>query len=162
MGLTIAFWILAVVAVLAGIMVVSLKNVFRAALALILCFLTVAGIYITLSADFLAAVQILVYVGAISVLIILAIMMTRDVQHANRNNRLTVPVFITAAVVLGVMVWTVVKTNWQISAASPVFPTTLPLADKLFSQNGYILPVETGAMLILAAILGAIVIAREK
>jgi NADH-quinone oxidoreductase subunit J len=162
MGLTIAFWILAVVAVLAGIMVVSLKNVFRAALALILCFLTVAGIYITLSADFLAAVQILVYVGAISVLIILAIMMTRDVQHANRNNRLTVPVFITAAVVLGVMVWTVVKTNWQISTVNPTFPTTLPLADKLFSQNGYILPVEVGAMLILAAILGAIVIAREK
>jgi NADH-quinone oxidoreductase subunit J len=76
MGLTIAFWILAVVAVLAGIMVVSLKNVFRAALALILCFLTVAGIYVTLSADFLAAIQILVYVGAISVLIILAIMST--------------------------------------------------------------------------------------
>ena len=56
---------------------VFLRNVFRAALALILCFIAVAGIYITLSADFLAAVQILVYVGAISVLIILAIMMTQ-------------------------------------------------------------------------------------
>jgi NADH-quinone oxidoreductase subunit J len=162
MGLTIAFWILAVVAVLAGIMVVSLKNVFRAALALILCFLTVAGLYITLSADFLAAIQILVYVGAISVLIILAILMTRDVQHANRSNRLTVPAFIVAAAVLGVLIYTVTSTSWQIAAAAPVFPTTVPLAQKLFSQNGYILPVETGAMLILAAILGAIVIAREK
>ncbi len=162
MGLTIAFWILAVVAVLAGIMVVSLKNVFRAALALILCFLTVAGLYITLSADFLAAIQVLVYVGAISVLIILAILMTRDVQHANRSNRLVVPAFIVAAVVLGVLIYTVTATNWQIAAVAPVFPTTTPLADKLFSQNGYILPVETGAMLILAAILGAIVIAREK
>ncbi len=162
MGLTIAFWILAVVAVLAGIMVVSLKNVFRAALALILCFLTVAGLYITLSADFLAAIQVLVYVGAISVLIILAILMTRDVQHANRSNRLVVPAFIVAAVVLGVLIFTVTNTNWQIATAAPVFPTTVPLAQKLFSQNGYILPVETGAMLILAAILGAIVIAREK
>jgi NADH-quinone oxidoreductase subunit J len=162
MGLTIAFWILAVVAVLAGIMVVSLKNVFRAALALILCFLTVAGLYITLSADFLAAIQILVYVGAISVLIILAILMTRDVQHANRSNRLVVPAFIVAAVVLGVLIFTVTNTNWQIATAAPVFPTTAPLAQKLFSQNGYILPVETGAMLILAAILGAIVIVREK
>ena len=88
MGLTIAFWILAVVAVLAGIMVVTLKNVFRAALALILCFLTVAGLYITLSADFLAAIQILVYVGAISVLIILAILMTRDVQRGSPSNRM--------------------------------------------------------------------------
>ena len=162
MGLTIAFWILAVVAVLAGIMVVTLKNVFRAALALILCFLTVAGIYITLSADFLAAIQILVYVGAISVLIILAILMTRDVQRGSRSNRLTVPGFIIAAAVLGVLIFTVVNTNWHIATASPVFPTTVPLAQKLFSQNGYILPVETGAMLILAAILGAIVIAREK
>ena len=162
MGLTIAFWILAVVAVLAGIMVVTLKNVFRAALALILCFLTVAGLYITLSADFLAAIQILVYVGAISVLIILAILMTRDVQHANRSNRLVVPAIIVAAVVLGVLIFTVTNTNWQIATAAPVFPTTVPLAQKLFSQNGYILPVETGAMLILAAILGAIVIAREK
>jgi NADH-quinone oxidoreductase subunit J len=162
MGLTISFWILAVVAVMAGIMVVSIKNVFRAALALILCFISVAGIYITLSADFLAAIQILVYVGAISVLIILAILMTRDVQHANRSNRLVVPAFIIAAVVLGVLIFTVTNTNWQIAAAAPVFPTTVPLAQKLLSTNGYILPVETGAMLILAAILGAIVIAREK
>ena len=162
MGLTIAFWILAVIAVLSAVMVVSLKNVFRAALALILCFLAVGGIYITLSADFLAVVQVLVYVGAISVLIILAIMMTRDVQRGSPSNRMRVPVFVTAAVVLGVMIYTIVKTNWQIAAGDPVFPTTVPIAQQLFSENGYILPVETGAMLILAAILGAIVIAREK
>ena len=162
MGLTIAFWILAVVAVLSGIMVVSLKNVFRAALALILCFLTVAGLYITMSADFLAAIQILVYVGAISVLIILAIMMTRDVQRGSPSNRMKVPAFIVAAAVLGVMIYSIVSTNWQIATADPVFPTTVPIAQQLFSENGYILPVEVGAMLILAAILGAIVIAREK
>ncbi|MBM4448631.1 MAG: NADH-quinone oxidoreductase subunit L, partial [Chloroflexi bacterium] len=79
--MTVSFWLLAVVAVTAALGVVLLRNVFRAALSLILCFLMVAGLYITLSADFLAAVQILVYVGAISVLIILAIMMTREVQR---------------------------------------------------------------------------------
>ena len=83
MGLDFAFWIMAIVVVAAALGVIFLRNVFRAALSLVLCFITVAGLYITLSADFLAAIQILVYVGAISVLIILAIMMTREVQQGS-------------------------------------------------------------------------------
>ena len=162
MGLAIAFWIMAVVAVVAALGVVFLRNVFRAALSLVLCFLTVAGLYVTLSADFLAAVQILVYVGAISVLIILAVMMTREVQQGSPANRLKLPVFIVAVVILGIMVYTVMKTNWQVSAEAPLAPTTVPLANKLFSENGFVLPVEIAAVLLLAAILGAIVIAREK
>ena len=71
MGFDIAFWILAVVGVAAALMVVLQRDVFRAALSLVLCFLIVAGIYVTLSADFLAAAQVLIYVGAISILIIL-------------------------------------------------------------------------------------------
>jgi NADH-quinone oxidoreductase subunit J len=162
MGLAAAFWIMAVVVVIAALGVVFIRNVFRAALALVLCFLTVAGLYITLSADFLAVVQILVYVGAISVLIILGIMMTREVQQGSPSNRLKLPAFIVAAVVLGIMIYTVTKTSWQIAGTAPLTPTVVPLAARLFSQSGFILPVEIGAMLILAAILGAIVIAREK
>ena len=162
MGLTVTFWILALVAVLAAMAVVFLKNIFRAALALILCFLTVAGIYITLSADFLAAVQVLVYVGAISVLIILAIMMTRDVQRGSPSNNLKIPVFFAAVLVVGVMIYTIISTNWQIATADPLTPTTAALAGKLFGENGFVLPVEIGAVLLLAAILGAIIIAREK
>ncbi len=162
MGLTAAFWIMAVVVVVAALGVIFLRNVFRAALSLVLCFITVAGLYITLSADFLAAVQILVYVGAISVLIILAIMMTRDVQQGSPSNKIRLPVFIVAVVLLGIMIYTVTANPWQIAAESPLTPTTVPLAAKLFSQSGFILPVEIAAMLILAAILGAIVIAREK
>ena len=162
MGLDAAFWIMAVVAVVGALGVVFLRNVFRAALALILCFVTVAGLYITLSADFLAAVQILVYVGAISVLIILAIMMTREVQQGSPGNKLKIPAFIVAALLLGTMIYTVTNTSWQIASESPLTPTTVPLALNLFSENGFILPVEIAAMLLLAAILGAIVIAREK
>ena len=162
MGLDIAFWIMAVIAVVGALGVVFLRNVFRAALSLILCFITVAGLYITLSADFLASVQILVYVGAISVLIILAIMMTRDVQQGSPSNKLKIPAFVIAAAVLGIMIYTVTKTSWQIAAEDPLTPTTVPLASKLFAENGFVLPVEIAAMLILAAILGAIVIAREK
>ena len=162
MGLVIAFWILAIVGVLAALGVVLLRNVFRAALSLILCFLTVAGLYVTLSADFLAAVQILIYVGAISVLIILAIMMTREVQRGSPSNRLKIPAFVVAILFLGVLVFTVTNTPWQIASVPPVEPTTAALADRLFGKGGFILPVEIAPILLLAAILGAIVIAREK
>ncbi len=162
MGLAASFWIMAVVVVIAALGVIFLRNVFRAALSLILCFITVAGLYITLSADFLAAVQILVYVGAISVLIILAIMMTRDVQQGSPANRMKVPAFLVAVILLGIMIYTVTKTSWQIASESPLTPTTVPLAQNLFGENGFMLPVEIAAMLLLAAILGAIVIAREK
>jgi NADH-quinone oxidoreductase subunit J len=162
MALTIAFWIMALVVVAAAMGVVFLRNVFHAALALVLCFLTVAGLYVTLSADFLAAVQILVYVGAISVLIILAVMMTREVQRGSPSNRLVESAFVVAFVLLGIMVYTVLKTPWQVSAEAPLAPTTAPLATRLFGENGFILPVEIAAVLLLAAILGAIVIARDK
>jgi len=162
MAQVIAFWILAVVAVTAALGVVLLRNIFRAALSLVLCFLMVAGIYVTLSADFLAAVQVLVYVGAISVLIILAIMMTRDVPQGNPSNRMRLPVFLVVAAFLGVMVFTLLDTPWQISAAAPAAPTTSLLAQRLFGAEGFILPVEIGAVLLLAAMLGAIVVAREK
>lgn len=162
MGLTIAFWIMAVVIIAAALAVVFQRNVFRAALMLILCFIAVAGIYITLSADFLAAVQILVYVGAISVLVILAIMMTREVQKGNPANKMQIPVAIVAAVLLGILVYAVTCTPWRLSSSAPLSPTTAPLATRLFSENGFILPVEIGALLLLAAILGAIVITREK
>ena len=65
-------------------------------------------------------------------------------------------------VLLGFMIYTVTATPWQIAAASPLTPTTAPLAARLFSQGGFILPLEIGAALILAAIVGAVVIAREK
>jgi NADH-quinone oxidoreductase subunit J len=162
MGLTASFWIMAVVMVAAALAVLFLRNIFRAALALILCFIAVAGIYITLSADFLAAVQILVYVGAISVLIILAIMMTRDVQKGNPVNKMEIPAAVVGVVLLGILVYAVTNTPWNISAQAPLTPTTVPLATRLFSENGFILPVEIGATLLLAAILGSIVITREK
>ncbi len=162
MGLAISFWILAAVGVLAALGVVLLRNVFRAALCLVLCLLAVAGIYVTLSADFLAAAQILIYVGAISVLIILAIMMTRDIQQGSPSNKLRIPALLVAILFLGAMVFAVTGTSWRISGTAPLFPTTSTLAVKLFAENGFILPVEIAAVLLLSAVIGAIVLAREK
>jgi NADH-quinone oxidoreductase subunit J len=162
MGLTIAFWVLAAVTVLAAIGVIVQKNVFRAALALVLCLAGVAGIFVILSADFLAGAQILVYIGAVSVLIILAIMLTREFAHGSPSNRLRLPAFIIAVAFFGVVAYAVLKTNWQVVAEPPDAPTTAALAEKLFGQNGFILPLEIAPVIILAVILGAIVLAREK
>ena len=162
MGLDVAFWILAVVGVAAALTVVLLRNVFRAALSLIVCFIAAAGIYITLSADFLAAVQVLVYVGGISVLIILAIMLTREVQQGSPSNKLRIPAFIVAIIFFGVVTFTLTNTTWLVSTTAPLAPTTAALASKLLGEGGFILPVEIAACLLLAAILGAIVLVREK
>ncbi len=161
-GLDIAFWVLAVVGIAAALAVVLLQNIFRAALTLILCFMTVAGIYVTLSADFLAAVQILIYVGGISILIILAVMLTREVQHGSPSNRLRFPAFIVAVLFAGVVVFALINTSWPVSTAQPLEPTTLALAGKLLGEGGFILAVEIAGTLLLAAILGAIVLVREK
>lgn len=162
MGLEIAFWVLAIIGIVAALAVVLLRNIFRAALCLVLCFLAVAGIYITLSADFLAAVQVLIYVGAISVLIILAIMLTREVQRGSPSNKLRIPAFVVAILFLGATGFAMINTPWQVSVVPPLEPTTAALALKLFGEGGFILAVEIAAVLLLAAILGAIVLVREK
>ena len=162
MGLAVAFWILAVVAILAALSVVLLRNVFRAALSLIVCFLAVAGIFVTLSADFLAAVQILIYVGAIGVFIILAIMLTGDVQVGSPSNRLRIPAFIVAIIFLGVVSYAMINTQWSVVGTPPQEPTTAALAGRLFGEGGFILPLEIAAVLLLAAIIGAIALVRER
>lgn len=158
----ISFWILAVVCVGAALAVVSLQNVFRAALALVLSFLAVAGIYILLSAEFLAVVQVLIYVGAISVIIILAIMMTREYQHGSPSNKLRVPAFIVSLTFLGLVLYGIVNTSWNISGSAPASPDTVLLAGKLFGSGGYVLPVEISGVLLLAAVIGAIALVRNK
>ena len=162
MGLQIAFWALAIVSVVAALAVVLIRDIFRAALCLIACFLVVAGIFVTLSADFLAAVQVLIYVGAISILIILAIMLTREVQLGSPSNRLRIPAFIAAILFLGAVVFVMTSTQWQVAGIPALEPTTSALGAKLFGKDGFILPAEIAPILLLAAILGAIVIAREK
>jgi NADH-quinone oxidoreductase subunit J len=162
MGLVIAFWILSVVTIGAALGVILQRNVFRAALSLVLCLAAIAGIFVTLSADFLAAAQVLIYIGAVSVFIILAVMLTRDLSHGNPSNRNRVPAFIIVAAFLGLVVWAVLNTNWQIATVPPQTPTAPGLAERLFGEDGFILPLEIAGVLLLAVVVGAIVLAREK
>ena len=157
----IVFWILALVTVGAALAVVILRDVFRAALSLVLLFLTIAAIYVTLYADFLAVVQILIYVGAVSILIIVAIMLTRDVWRGNPSGKLRIPALVVSVLLLGTMVFTVVSTKWETSGEPPLQPTTEAIGSNLFG-GGFILPLEITAVLLLAAVLGAIVLIREK
>lgn len=173
MAVDIAFWVLAVLTVAAALAVVGLQDVFRAALFLVLCFFTVAGIYATLNADFLAVVQVLIYVGAVGVLLIFAIMFTREVQHGSQFNRLRIPAMAFAGALMGTMIYTMVATDWSIAVGSYGNTTlgmlagggsgiTASLGRVLFSEDGFILPLEIAGVMLLAAVLGGIVIMREK
>ena len=89
-------------------------------------------------------------------------MLTREVTRGNLFNKLQLPSLITAVLFLGATGFAVINTDWLISAEPPLEPTTAALAGSLFAENGFVLPVEISAVLILAAILGAIVMVREE
>ena len=161
-GVNISFWILAAVCIMAALAVVGLKSIFHAAIALIVCFVSIAGFYVLLSAEFLAVVQILIYVGAISIIIIFAIMMTRELREGNTSNKLVVPAFVVSLCFLVLLMFAFLNTGWNISALEPLESSTSGLANLLFSPDGYIVQVEIAALLLLAAVIGAIVLMRDK
>ena len=171
MALEIAFWILAVMSIVAALAVVLLKDIFRAALFLVFCFFTVAGVYATLSADFLAVVQVLVYVGAVGILLIFAILFTRETQHGSLFNRQHMFAMFFAALLLAAMIYTMTQTDWASLGAIADPPVealgggeglTGEIGGRLFAEDGFILPVEIAGVMLLAAVLGGIVIMSER
>ena len=112
----IVFWILAVVAIGAALGVVLVKDLFRAALLLVVVFMAVAGFFVLLSAEFLAVVQVLIYAGAISILIIFAVMLTRDVQRGNLPNQFQIPAVLFSALLLAALVVVATDTDWDLTA----------------------------------------------
>ena len=158
-GLTVAFWALAVLAVGSGLMVIRLRDLFRAALFLATLFLSVAGLYVLLQADFLAVAQVLIYVGAVSVLLIFAIFLTHNVQQGNPPNSLRFSALVVAALVFIAVAGVFVQTPWSLSAEAPPPTTTTGLADAFFGT--WVLPFEVASVLLLAALIGAIALARE-
>ncbi len=110
----VVFWLLSVVTIGAALGVVLVKDLFRAALLLVLVFISVAGFFVLLSAEFLAMVQVLIYAGAIAILIIFAVMLTRDVQRGNLANRLQIPAATIAALLLAALVVVAVQTDWRL------------------------------------------------
>jgi len=166
-GLEILFLIIAVFTLISAIQVVTTKNLVHAALWLIVALFGVAATFVLLNAPFLAVVQVVVYIGAIAILMIFAVMLTRNMMQES------VPQFnknYTFAALLGFVLFvglTVIVLN---SGTGDINLPTLasdadPISDlgiALVSPNAYIIPFELASVLLLAALIGSIVIARKK
>lgn len=155
------FYILAAIIVGSGVMVVTLKNVFHSLLFLVLCLFSVAGIYVLLHAEFVAAVQVLIYVGAVTVLLIFAIMMTAKIYSPSLRqfNEQVVPGLIIVGAILIVTLWALSRTAWKVSKDVPAGESTLAIGKSLLTT--YVLPFEVVSVVLISALIGAIIIARR-
>ena len=185
----VVFWILTVMAVGGALGVVLVPDLFRAALLLVLVFLSVAVFFVLLSAAFLAVVQVLIYVGAIAILIIFAVMLTRDVQRGNLPNRLQIPAAVFASLLLVSLVTVAVDTKWNFLPAEQQERADLVQTSSVTTLTGdvlteagitspedqaqiqeagladlligdFVLPFEVVSVLLLAALIGALVLVR--
>jgi NADH:ubiquinone oxidoreductase subunit 6 (subunit J) len=157
----IAFLIVSTVTILAALGVVVGRNILRNALALILAFLGVAGLYVLLEATFLAAVQVLIYVGAIAVLIIFAIMLTERLMERGRaTNEQWWVVLVASALLAAILIFLMGAVEWQVTSAEIGGDSISNLGRALLTT--YVLPFEVASLLLLMALVGAIIIARER
>lgn len=164
--ITIAFIVFTFLTLGGAIGVVTNKNLFRGTIWLMVSLFGIAGYYVLLSAPFLAAVQILVYIGAIAILFTFAVMLTRSLTRLTvRYNRVWSSLA-TAVILFVLLVIGVIAPVWGTNEAlfMPVSDQTVQTVDlgmALVSGNGFVLPFEVASLLLTAAMIGAIVIARD-
>ena len=160
----VSFGLLAVMVIATALGVVLLPNIVHSAFLLAGVFLSISGIYILLNADFVAAAQILVYVGAVNVLILFAIMLVNKQEDFSQVPRRWIRQVATAVVGLGLLALLttmILITPWPLSSVSPavVENTLVTIAEHFFSD--FLLPFELASVLLLMAMVGAIIIARR-
>lgn len=158
----VVFYVFAAVIVASAAMVAFSRNIVYSAFALLFTFFAVAGIYVLLSADFLAAVQLLIYVGGILVLILFAVMLTHrisDVEISNQSLRPAQGALILIGV-MAILLGVIFKTEWSLQGQLQYQPTIANMGDALLKK--YLLPFEVVSVLLLAALMGAAVIARRE
>ncbi len=170
---TVIFWIIAVILVGSALLVVTQRNIVHSALALVVVFAMAAGIYLLLNAEFIAIVQILIYAGAVTILILFALMLTRtsNIQlNSNPNNRQWWLAVIVSALVGAVIVYAagvsphaVADVGNGSSQLPPGINNVVRIGQLLYSSTtySYVLPFEIATVVLLVAIVGAIVIGRE-
>ena len=152
---------IAAITLLGGVLAVWPKNVFYNAMALILCLFGVAGLFIFLNSEFLAVVEVIIYIGAISVAIIFAIMLSRPwaYQHNPRNKAKVLRAVFAAVVLFLALMKVLSRTAW---------PVTVVEGDYSIQRIGksllleYALPFEVVSLVLLVAIIGALVISADK
>lgn len=162
----IIFYIIAGVMIIFSLLAVTSRRILRAAVYLLFALAGTAALYFMLDYHFLAAMQLIVYAGGIVVLIIFSILLT---THINEKLEKPAPgkVFITSVLTLGgfvVTVYTLSQHNFIVSDTPQAEATVNHIGEKLLSvgQGGYVLPFEVISILLLAAMVGAIVIAKRK
>lgn len=159
--LSLAFYLLAATVLGSAFLVVLLRNIVHSVLWLAVCFVSLAGLYLTLDADFLAAIQVLIYAGAVCIMVVFGIMLIQraDMKQTNLFNKQTRAAAGVVALVLAVTGYLSAVTQWG-SAKTPVPKETVgSLAELMLTK--YVIPFEVAAILLLVALVGAIIIAKE-
>ncbi|MBM3144033.1 MAG: LPXTG cell wall anchor domain-containing protein [Chloroflexi bacterium] len=166
-GLEIFFLVVAVVTLVAALLVVTTPNLVHAALWLILALFGVAATFVLLNATFLAVVQVVVYIGAIAVLMIFAIMLTRRVMKDSgpQTNSNWVWAALLGLALFGGLTFVLLHSDAagvSLPALSAHADPLAQLGQELVSPNAYVIPFELASVLLLAAMIGAIVVAWKN
>lgn len=159
-GVVIAFWVLSGLTVGASLGVVAARNIIHAVVFLVGSFLGLAGLYVTLSADFIAVAQVLIYVGAISILLLFAIVLTPREERGNAEGFLKLPAAALSLMVLAALTFAALDTEWAIADRDNFGDTASAIGDALLGK--YALPFEIASVLLLVAIVGSIVLVRPE
>lgn len=157
----IIFYLFAAITIVSGIIVVNSKNIVHAAFSLLLTFFGVSGIYVLLGADFLAIVQIMVYVGGILILLLFGVMLTNKITNVEiRSGSIQViPAVIGLAVFAAILLSVMTSTNWKSEHFDIPITTTFEIGNVLLTE--YVLIFELLGILLLIALIGAASIARR-
>jgi NADH-quinone oxidoreductase subunit J len=160
-GDDILFFLLAEILLVSGLLVVTMRDIIRCGLAMIVCFGALAGLYVLAGAPLVAAAQVLIYIGAISVLVLFAIMLTQTkAAPASLVFQTQAVGAAFAAIVLAIIVViTVTATGWG-AVGERIHTATDALAALLFSA--YVLPFEVVSVLLLAAVIGGVFLAKRE
>jgi NADH-quinone oxidoreductase subunit J len=156
-----AFWLISLAIIFAAIMVVASRQLVHMVLWLAVCFIAVASMYFLLDADYLALVQIMVYAGAVSIMMIFGVMLTQrpDLKECLLfNNQLKLATLV-VIVVLALTGGLTYGARWFVSGATVPADTIAHIGTLLLSK--YVIPFEVAAVLLLVALIGAIVLAKE-
>lgn len=156
------FYVFAAITVAAAAVVVLARSLIYSAFALLFTFFGVAGLYVLLGADFLAATQLLIYVGGILVLLLFGVMLTHKLYDLDLKSEVTqfVPSLFVSSGIFLLLAMTAVKTRWAPGAGRPPAPTTADIG-RLF-MGSYLLPFEAASVLLLVALMGAAMIVRRR
>lgn len=159
-AVVVAFWVIAISTVACALMVAAVRNLIHAVLFLALTFVGVAGIYIVLAADFVALVQVLIYAGAVGVLMTFAIMLTPAADRKNSETVFQAPAAVLAGLILAVVTFVAYDTDWNISGRGAFSATASSLGEAFLKP--YVVPFEIVSVLLMTAMIGAIVLTREE